>query len=109
MRRVQRGEHGDPRCGRRGDTLPGFLNEHDVELLWHPSLSLETPRQAAAVIERVVAGEQPLTILCVEGRIINDPDGSGGFDMFEGRPKRDVVAELCDRADYVLAIGSCAA
>jgi uptake hydrogenase small subunit len=95
--------------GRRGDTLPGFLDEYDVDLLWHPSLSLESPRQAAALIEGIVAGEQPLTILCVEGSIINGPGGSGGFDMFEGRPKRDVVAELCDRADYVLAMGSCAA
>jgi Ni,Fe-hydrogenase I small subunit len=67
--------------GRRGDTLPGFLDEHDVELLWHPSLSLESPRQAAALIEGIVAGEQPLTILCVEGSIINGPGGSGGFDM----------------------------
>jgi hypothetical protein len=31
--------------GKRGDTLPGFLAEHDVGLLWHPSLSLESPRR----------------------------------------------------------------
>ena len=29
--------------------------------------------------------------------------------MFEGRPKRDLVAALCERAEYVLAMGSCAA
>ena len=95
--------------GKRGDTLPGFLDEHDVRLLWHPSLSLESPRQAAALIERIVAGEQRLTLLCVEGSIIHGPNGSGRFDIFEGRPKRDVVAELCERAEYVLAMGSCAA
>ena len=95
--------------GRRGDTLPGFLDEYDVELLWHPSLSLESPKQAAGLIDRIVAGEQRLTLLCVEGSIIHGPNGSGRFDMFEGRPKRDVVAELCERAEYVLAMGSCAA
>ena len=95
--------------GQRGDTLPGFLDERDVELLWHPSLSPESPRQAAHLIDRILAGERPLTLLCVEGSIIHGPNGSGRFDTFEGRPKRDLVAALCERADYVLAMGSCAA
>jgi Ni,Fe-hydrogenase I small subunit len=95
--------------GKRGDTLPRFLSEHGARLLWHPSLSLESPREAAVLIDRIVAGEQHLTLLCVEGSVIHGPNGSGRFDMFEGRPKRDVVAELCERAEYVLAMGSCAA
>jgi Ni,Fe-hydrogenase I small subunit len=95
--------------GKRGDTLPGFLAAYGVGLLWHPSLSLESPREAAALIERIVAGEHHLTLLCVEGSIIHGPNGSGRFDMFEGRPKRDLVGELCARAEYVLAMGSCAA
>jgi Ni,Fe-hydrogenase I small subunit len=94
--------------GKRGDTLPGFLEDHDVRLLWHPSLSLESPRQANEIIARVVSGEQHLTLLCVEGSIIHGPKGTGRFDVFEGRPKRDIVAALCDRAEYVLAMGSCA-
>ena len=95
--------------GKRGDTLPGFLDEHGVRLLWHPSLSLESPREAAATMDRIAAGEQHLTLLCVEGSIINEPNGSGRYDTFEGRPKRDIVRAMCDRADYVLAMGSCAA
>jgi uptake hydrogenase small subunit len=95
--------------GKHGDTLPGFLDEHRVRLLWHPSLSLESPKQAAALMSSIVAGEQHLTLLCVEGSIIHGPNGTGRFDTFEGRAKRDVVAELCQRADYVLAMGSCAA
>jgi uptake hydrogenase small subunit len=94
--------------GKRGDTLPDFLEQHGVRLLWHPSLSLESPSEAAAMMERVASGEQPLTLLCVEGSIIHGPNGTGRFDTFAGRPKRDVVAELCERADYVLAMGSCA-
>ena len=91
------------------DTLPDFLERHGVELLWHPSLSPESPRELAAMIERIVAGEQHLTLLCVEGSIINGPDGTGLFDTFDGTPKRDVVAALCDKAEFVIAMGSCAA
>jgi Ni,Fe-hydrogenase I small subunit len=95
--------------GTTADTLPDFLDRHDVELLWHPSLSPETPRELAGVVRRVVAGEQPLTLLCVEGSIINGPNGTGRFDAFEGVPKRDVVAALCHAAEHVVAMGSCAA
>ena len=91
------------------DTLPDFLERRDVELLWHPSLSPETPRELAGMIRRIVAGEQHLTLLCVEGSIVNGPDGTGLFDTFEGVPKRDVVAALCQEAEYVIAMGSCAA
>jgi uptake hydrogenase small subunit len=94
--------------GRPGHTLPAFLEDHGARLLWHPSLSLESPREAAAIIDRVVAGEQPLTLLCVEGSIIHGPNGTGRFDVFEDRPKRDIVAALCEQAQYVLAMGSCA-
>jgi hydrogenase small subunit len=91
------------------DTLLDFLDRHDVQLLWHPSLSPEPPCELARMIELIVAGEQHLTLLCVEGSIINGPDGTGLFDTFEGRPKRDLVAALCHRAEYVMAMGSCAA
>jgi Ni,Fe-hydrogenase I small subunit len=94
--------------GKRGDTLPDFLEEQGIRLLWHPSISLETPSEVAALIARIVAGEQELTLLCVEGSIIHGPNGTGRYDLFEGRPKRDLVAALCERAEYVLAMGSCA-
>jgi uptake hydrogenase small subunit len=84
--------------GKPGHTLPAFLEDHGARLLWHPSLSLESPREAAAIIDRVIAGEQPLTLLCVEGSIIHGPNGTGRLDVFERRPKRDIVAALCGRA-----------
>jgi uptake hydrogenase small subunit len=95
--------------GRRGDTLPGFLEDSGVRLLWHPSLSLESPKEAAALMSRIASGEQRLTLLCVEGSIIHGPNGTGRFDTFEGRPKRDLIGELCQHASFVLAMGSCAA
>jgi Ni,Fe-hydrogenase I small subunit len=95
--------------GHEGRDLLQFLDGHHVHLLWHPSLSLESPSEAARVIERIIAGEQDLTLLCVEGSIIHGPGGTGLFDTFEGRPKRDIVSALCHRSDYVLAMGTCAA
>src|SRR5262245_40839344 len=95
--------------GREGDDLPDFLESCHVQLLWHPSLSLESPREVERLIGRIVSGEQELTLLCVEGSIIHGPDGTGMFDTFCGRPKRDIIADLCDRADFVLAMGTCAA
>jgi hydrogenase small subunit len=95
--------------GKAGYNLPDFLEEHRVQLLWHPSLSLQSPRQLAGLVARILAGEQELTLLCVEGSILNGPNGTGMFDTFDGRPKRDVVRALCDQADYVLAMGTCSA
>jgi Ni,Fe-hydrogenase I small subunit len=95
--------------GQEGPNLLDFLESHHLRLLWHPSLSLESPREAAGVIDRILAGDQELNLLCVEGSIIHGPSGTGMFDTFEGRPKKDIVAALCDRADCVLAMGTCAA
>jgi hypothetical protein len=63
--------------GREGVASPcgGFLEDHGVRLLWHPSLSLDSPKQAAALGSRIVSGEQHLTLLCVEGSIIRGANG----------------------------------
>jgi NADH ubiquinone oxidoreductase, 20 Kd subunit len=95
--------------GRGNDNLAEFLSSTGVELLWHPSLSLESPREVAHTIDQILRGERELTMLCVEGSIIHGPNGSGMMDTFEGRPKRDLIRELCNRAVYVLAMGTCAA
>src|SRR5262249_38988341 len=65
--------------GLEGDNLPGFLESYDVQLLWHPSHSMESPREAEGLIGRILAGRQELTLLCVEGSIIHGPDGTGMF------------------------------
>src|SRR5262245_43700712 len=48
-------------------TLPDFLERNDVRLLGHPSFSAESSGGMARTIERIIAGEQELTLLCVEG------------------------------------------
>ena len=62
----------------------------------------------APIIYRVVNRALPLTLLCVEGSIATGPDGTILFNTFDGKPKRDLVYELCSVADYVLALGTCA-
>ena len=42
--------------GKGGDTLLDFLELYHVQLLWHPSLSLEAPKELAGLIERILAG-----------------------------------------------------
>jgi Ni,Fe-hydrogenase I small subunit len=95
--------------GKEGDNLLDFLERYHVQLLWHPSLSLEPPKALAALIGRILAEEQEVTLLCVEGSIIHGPSGTGMFDTFDGKPKRDLIRALCNTADYVLAMGTCAA
>ena len=95
--------------GKGDDTLPDFLELYHVQLLWHPSLSLESPRELAALIERIFAAEQELTLLCIEGSIIHGPNGTGQYDTFHGKPKKDLIAALGNKADYVFAMGTCAA
>src|SRR4051794_24497195 len=80
--------------GKAGHNLADFLETHHVQLLWHPSLSSETPKQVEGLIGRILAGGQELTLLCVEGSIIHGPDGTGMFDTLGGKPKRDIIAAL---------------
>jgi len=85
--------------------LADFLDQEGVTLLWHPSLSHESLAPIAhCILERTL----PLTLLCIEGSIAMGPQGTGLFDTFEGKPKRDLVHALCSIADYVLALGTCA-
>jgi hydrogenase small subunit len=95
--------------GKAGDNLLRFLEQHHVQLLWHPSLSLESPQEVLGLMTRILAGEQELTFFCVEGSILHGPHGTGMFDTFAGKPKKDLIAALCHQATYVLAMGTCAA
>jgi len=93
--------------GKEGYNLLDFLELNQVKLLWHPSLSLESPRQLKTLVDLILAGKQRLTFLCVEGSIIHGPNGTGMFDTFDGQPKKDLIRSLCEKAEYVLAMGTC--
>jgi hydrogenase small subunit len=80
-----------------------------VRFLWHPPLSLEPLKEVEGLIDRILAGAEELTLPCVEGSIIHGPNGTRMFDTFGGRPKRDLIAALANRAECVLPMGTCAA
>lgn len=104
-------------CG--GDTMsflgvdsPDLIELFDalgIRLLWHPSLSTQGPVAHEALLERLLAGEEQLDILVVEGAIIRGPANTGMFDARHGRPKKDLAAALAARAQHVVAAGTCAA
>jgi len=103
-------------CG--GDTWSFFnaespnivelFNFFDIELLWHPSLSVNRIANQQEINEGLLSGEMPLDILCIEGSILRGPGGTGMFDEIFGKPKKDLVASLAKRAKYILAVGTCA-
>jgi len=103
-------------CG--GDTWSFFnaespnivelFNFFDIELLWHPSLSVNRLRNQQEINDGLLAGDMPLDILCIEGSILRGPGGTGKYDEIYGKPKKDLVASLAQRAKYILAVGTCA-
>lgn len=103
-------------CG--GDTLSLLCADNPpleqliaegLELLWQPSLSVESTRRLKQIIAAIVSGETTLDILCVEGSLITGPRNLGLWDALDGRGKKDIIMELAESARYVLAIGTCAA
>lgn len=85
-----------------------LFNLLDIETLWHPSLSNGSPSQYRELMAAILAGEQPLDVLVVEGAIIRGPGGTGIYDALDGQPKKDLVAKLSKRARFVVAAGTCA-
>lgn len=80
----------------------------DIEILWHPSLSNGTQTEYITLIESLLSGEQPLDILCIEGSVIRGPGGSGMYEVFNRKPKKDLIASLAGKAKHVIAVGTCA-
>lgn len=89
-------------------SLEHLIGNGTIELLWHPSLSDAPSGHLQRLIAAVEAGDQPLDILCVEGSLITGPYGTGMFDSYRGRPKRDIARALAQKARYVVAVGTCA-
>ncbi|MBI4879115.1 MAG: NADH:ubiquinone oxidoreductase [Planctomycetes bacterium] len=106
-------------CGGCGGDTMSLLNADapdlldalaalDVRVLWHPSLSSASPAQHIELIECILGEELPLDIFCVEGAVVRGPTGTGLFETFAGRPKKDLVARLASKARFVVAVGTCA-
>ena len=81
----------------------------DIEVLWQPSLSAGTPKQHKELVDAILSGEQPLDFLCLEGAVVRGPGGTGMYDTWSGRPKKDILAAMAAKAKHTIAIGTCAA
>ena len=103
-------------CG--GDSMsvlglesPEFIDLLDmlnIHILWHPSLSNISPLEHQRLIDKIISGSQQLDILCVEGAVIRGPGGTGMYDTFNHKPKKDLIDALAKQARYVIAVGTCA-
>lgn len=90
---------------------PAALELSGINLLWHPSISEASGQEAVAVFNCIVDGRVPLHALMLEGSVLRGPNGSGRFNMLAGtgRSMLDWMVTLAPYADYVIAVGSCAA
>jgi ferredoxin hydrogenase small subunit len=93
------------------DDFHGQLRDADIDLLWHPSLSLDSGTEVTALLGRILDGDLPLDALCVEGSLLRGPNGTGRFHIMAGTglPMIEWVRKLAAKARHVIAIGSCAA
>jgi hydrogenase small subunit len=80
----------------------------DIETIWHPSLSHGSPADHEHLLTQIAQGGQELDILCIEGAILRGPGGTGMYDAIAGKPKKNLVRGLAERARFVIAVGTCA-
>lgn len=106
-------------CGGCGGDTMSFLNSDSpdivqlfnsigIDVLYHPSLSNNSPAEQARQLEVLSSGEAALDILVVEGAVLRGPAGTGMYDTKGRRPKKDIVAALARQARFVVAVGTCA-
>jgi Ni,Fe-hydrogenase I small subunit len=81
-----------------------LIDVDGLRILWHPSLA---EADLWPILDDLSAGREQLTVLCVEGSVALAQDGM--FDIAGEVGKFRVVRALCELADYVLAMGACAA
>ncbi len=97
--------------GAEGPDLLTSLESAGIKLLWHPSLSQASGSEFRGLLRTILDGEQRLDLLCLEGSVINGPNGTGLFHRMAGseRPMRDWIRDLALKAGHVVAVGTCAA
>jgi ferredoxin hydrogenase small subunit len=88
-----------------------LLSNNGIEMLWHPAMSLQSNQELLELLEECLSGRSRLDALCIEGALLRGPNGTGRFHVLSGttRAMMDWVQQLSVVANYVLAVGSCAA
>ncbi len=97
-------------CAESPD-LVSTLDLMGIELLWHPSLSEACNQEFQQLLQDILDDQQRLDLLCIEGAMLQGPQGSGRFHILggTGKPMIHWVRELASKAQQVIAVGSCAA
>jgi ferredoxin hydrogenase small subunit len=86
----------------------GQLRDAGINLLWHPSLSLESGSELIELLERASDGRLRVDALCIEGSLLRGPNNTGRFHVLAGTgiPMIDWVRRLAATARQVVAISS---
>jgi NiFe hydrogenase small subunit HydA len=97
-------------CADTAD-FPAMLRSAGINLLWHPSLSLESGSELLDLLQRCADGRERVDVLCVEGAVLRGPNGTGRFHILAGTgvPMTHRLRRLAGVATHVAAVGSCAA
>jgi Ni,Fe-hydrogenase I small subunit len=87
------------------------LKSSNIRVLGHPSLSELGGEAVLSLYRQVINNEIKVDFLCLEGAVVTGPNGSGRFHMLSGSGKamKEWIADLAACAQYVVAVGSCAA
>ncbi len=88
---------------------PELVTQYDIDVLWQPSLSTRPMSALLQDIDAIINDQLELNILCVEGSLALGPNGTGMFDRLDDQPKAYVIKALAEKADYVVAVGTCSA
>jgi len=97
--------------GAESPDLLTMLKSAGINLLWHPGLSEPSGADLLELLQSILDGQIVLDLLCLEGSVIQGPNGSGLFHRLSGsnRPMRDWIGKLASISKHVIAVGSCAA
>ncbi len=97
--------------GAESPDLLTSLESAGIDLLWHPALSEACGAELKQLMRRILDGEIALDLFCLEGAVIQGPNGSGMFHRLAGsdQPMRDHIRDLAAVARQVVAVGTCAA
>lgn len=87
------------------------LRHSGIHILGHPSLSETGGPDLIDTYQQVLDKKIRLDFLCLEGAVVTGPNGTGRFHMLSGTDKamQHWINELAQCAEYVIAVGSCAA
>lgn len=85
-----------------------LMTKFNVNLVFHPTLSSLSGPEVMELFDEYSNGEKPVDVLVVEGAIPLGPNGTGEYCVVGHRPIKDLVKAFAAKAQYVVAIGTCA-